>query len=307
MIPHELPGNIFMQPWWLDIVAPGKWKDIRIEKGGNLHARWPIVLWNEKGFTFIQMPILTQKLGPWIKQTSTKKQTVYSTERSVLKDLITKLPHFDKLSYNLNEDVINYLPFKWAGFEQKSVTSFKFKYHYEPDKIWKELKSSVRRDIRKATETLTVCESRDCNKLFRMISHTFQRQGLEPPYSEQILTDLFTEASQRERATIFEAKDINGKTHAAQLLIHDDDVTYYLAGGFDSDKAGAVSLLIWKAIEKAASLENSFDFEGSSIEPIEYFFSSFGAEPIHFHNVFKVSKKFAPIYYGKKFLQHIKS
>ncbi len=33
MEPHELPGNIFMQPWWLDIVAPQKWKDIRVEKG----------------------------------------------------------------------------------------------------------------------------------------------------------------------------------------------------------------------------------------------------------------------------------
>ncbi|WP_428235936.1 GNAT family N-acetyltransferase [Gracilimonas sp.] len=308
MTPHELPGNIFMQPWWLDIVAPNQWEDIRIEKGGEIYARWPVVKRKEKGFTFVQMPVLTQKLGPWIKQTSPKIETVHSTERSMLEKLIEKLPHFDKLTYNLSEDIVNYLPFIWNGFTQHSLTTFRFEYPFDTDKTWKRLKSSVRRDIRRAEEELEVSKNIKAGELYDMVVKTFDRQGLKPSYSKEVITELVKQASARERASIFGAKDSEGKLHAAQLFIHDDDATYYLAGGFepDSDVPGAVSLVLWNGIKEANNRENAFDFEGSSIKSIERYFSSFGAKQVYFHNIQAVSKRFAPFYYGKKLLKRIK-
>ncbi len=308
MAPHELPGNIFMQSWWLDIVAPDRWEDIRIEKGGEIFARWPIVKKKEKGFIFIQMPVLTQKLGPWIKQTSSKIETIHSTERSMLEKLIGRLPEFDKLTYNLNEDVINYLPFTWEGFTQHSLTTFRFEYPFDTEKVWKKLKSSVRRDIRRAEEQLEIYDDIGVEELYDMVFKTFKRQGLRPPYSKQILTGLCKEALARKRASILGAKDKSGRLHAAQLFIHDDDATYYLAGGFDpeSEIPGAVSLVLWNGIKEANRRDNTFDFEGSSIKSIERYFSSFGAKQVYFHNIQAVSKRFAPIYYGKKLLKRIK-
>lgn len=308
MEPHELPGNIFMQPWWLDIVAPGCWEDIQVEKGGQVFARWPIVQKKEKGFTFIAMPVLTQKLGPWIRTKGGKQESLHRNERSMLKKLIEKLPEFDKFGYNLNEDITNHLPFVWAGFTQQSNTTFKFTFPYKSDEIWTTLKSAVRRNIRRAEEELSIQSLAKPEQLYEMISLTFARQSKKIPYSKQMLTQLYEEASKRNRATILGAIDTNGKLHAAHLFIHDDEVSYYIAGGFDpnSNIPGAVSFVLWNGIKEAEKRNNSFDFEGSSIESIERYFSSFGAKPIHFHNIKGVSKRFAPINYGKKLINKLK-
>ncbi|MEQ8525112.1 GNAT family N-acetyltransferase [Gracilimonas sp.] len=308
MIPHELPGNIFMQPWWLDIVAPGQWEDIRIEKGGDIFARWPIVLRKEKGFRFIEMPVLTQKLGPWIKQTSSKHETIHNTERSMLKKLIKKIPSFDKFNYNLDADVINYLPFIWEGFSQNSLTTFQVQAPIDTKQTWKNLNSAVRRDIRRAEESLEVIIGLSSDELYNMISATFERQGLKVPYSRGLLYDLYNEASSRERATIVGAKDNKGVLHAAEVFLHDDKTTYYLAGGFDSESEvpGAVSLVLWEGIKEAQKRGNTFDFEGSSIKSIERYFSSFGSKPVHFHHIQGISKKYAPFYYAKQFIKKMK-
>lgn len=308
MEPHELPGNIFMQPWWLDVVASGHWKDIRVEKGGQIFARWPIVQKKEKGFTFITMPVLTQKLGPWIKQNAGKQESLHRNERSMLQELISQLPKFDKFGYNLSEDIINYLPFIWTGFTQHSLTTFRFVFPFEHEKVFKQLKSSVRRHIKRAAESLEIDSNLNIEELYEMISLTFERQSKEVPYSKQILFELCEKALEKNRATILGAKDSSGKLHAAHMFIHDDEVTYYLAGGFDPDSEinGAVSFVLWNGIKEAEKRNNCFDFEGSSIESIEYYFSSFGAKPIHFHNIRGVSKRFAPIYYSKKLINRLK-
>lgn len=308
MISHELPGNIFMQPWWLDCVAPGRWKDIKIEKGGNVFARWPIVTRKEKGFIFVEMPLLTQKIGPWIKKTSDKQEKIHRNERDLLTELISKLPSFDKFSYNLNSEIINYLPFTWAGFTQSSLTTFQIKYPFDEGEIWKELKSSVRRDIRRADEELTV-KPVDCHILYDMVTNTFKRKNKSPKYSLELIESLYSELTKRNRGQIFGAVDATGKVHAAQMLVHDCDVSYYLIGGFDPESQipGAVSLLLWNAIKVSHGLKNTFDFEGSSVQGVEKYFSSFGAEVVHSHVIKGVSKRFAPIYFGKELLNKIRS
>ncbi|MEO9885903.1 MAG: GNAT family N-acetyltransferase [Balneola sp.] len=302
--PHKLPGNIFMQPWWLNIVAPGQWEDVTIKKGDQVYARWPIVSRKVKGLTIVEMPILTQKLGPWIKQVSEKQETIHSNQRSTLLKLIDKLPKFDKFNYNLNIEITNHLPFTWKGFEQNSRTTFRFEYPYDPENLWNELKSSVRRDIRRAEEVLNISNTVGVDELIKMIELTFQRQGKKPPYTKELLGSLYDAALKKNRAQILGAIDNKGNLHAAQLIIHDDDTSYYLAGGFDhlSEIPGSVSFLLWNAIKEAHKRQNTFDFEGSSIEPIEYYFSSFGAKQVHFHNIQCMSKKYVPVYLAKKLI-----
>ncbi len=307
--PHILPGSIFMQPWWLDIVAHGDWADIQIVKGGDLKARWPIVFKTKKGFKHIEMPVLTQKLGPWIKNVSEKQEAIHSNERSVLEELIEKLPDFDRFTYNLDESITNYLPFIWKGFNQRSVTSFRICSPFNSDHIWDNLKSSVRRDIRRARETCSVANDISTSTLYELIEKTFQRNKGTIRYSFETLDTLVIEAKNRNRASLIGIKNSNNEIIAAQLYIHDDNVTYYLAGGFDHEKAvaGAVSYGLFEGIKLANDHSNDFDFEGSSIKGIERFFSSFGSEAIHFHNIQKVSKRYYPIHLLKEVQKMYKS
>lgn len=296
-VPHSLPGTIFMQPWWLDIVAKNRWYDIEIKKGFDLKARWPIVLKKKYGFTYIEMPVLTQKLGPWIKKEGDKQETIHSNERSILLELISNLPKFDRLSYNIDESIVSYLPFIWTGFKQKSVTSYRLDKPINPDKVWENLKSSVRRNLRRAQETCEITNNITTRELYDLIEITFNRKKHRLRYSFEMLNELADKAKEENRANIIGVKNRNKELIAAQLFIHDDEVTYYLAGGFDNEKveAGAVSLGMLEGIKLAVKYDNSFDFEGSSIEGIERFFSSFGSYPMHFHNIQKVSNRYFPI------------
>lgn len=305
---HDLPGNIFTQPWWLDIVAPGRWKDITLENNGEITARMPIVLNKKKGLVFIEMPKLTQKLGPWIKNEADKQESIHSTERTILEELIGKIPYFDSFNYNMDLGIVNYLPFTWSGFSQNSLTTFQIKSPIDLDNVWDNLKGTVRRHVRRSEEKLEIDQETSVDELYGMIQNTFSRQGMNVPYSKNLLADLFKEASSRNRATIHGAKDENGKLHAAHIFIHDDEISYYLAGGFDPDSniSGAVSFVLWSGIKEAHKRGNTFDFEGSSIKSIEKYFSSFGAVPVHFHQIKGISKKYAPIYYTKQFFQKMK-
>lgn len=309
MVPHELPGNIFMQPWWLDIVAKDRWKDSVIENNGEVKARWPIVTNTRKGFKTIEMPVLTQQLGPWVKVQSKKKEGAYREERRLLRSIIDELPSFDFMVYKLNVNNRNYLPFKWSGFEQNSVTTFQIQHPFTMDGTWSNFKSSVRTDIRKAEELLIVDNNVSPKEVYELIKATYSKQGLSPNYSEELFIELCEAAVSKNRATLSGVFDKEKKIHSAQLFIHDDDTTYYLASGFDSSSkiAGAVSLGIWNGINLAFERNNTFDFEGSSIQPIENFFSAFGGDQVLFHQITKSSKKYAFINLIKEFLNLFKN
>lgn len=55
--------------------------------------------------------------------------------------------------------------------------------------------------------------------------------------------------------------------------------------------SGAVSLIIWKAIQKASKRVDVFDFEGGMFENIESFFRSFGAEQVLYSRIIKTRNK----------------
>ena len=39
-------NSVFEQPWWLDLVAPGKWDEVTVKDGERVIARLPYVLDN---------------------------------------------------------------------------------------------------------------------------------------------------------------------------------------------------------------------------------------------------------------------
>ena len=63
-------NSIFEQPYWLDIVSPGKWREAIIyDKAGKIIARLPYVTENNR----IQNPPFTQTCGIWMDDSLRKK------------------------------------------------------------------------------------------------------------------------------------------------------------------------------------------------------------------------------------------
>jgi len=74
-------------------------------------------------------------------------------------------------------------------------------------------------------------------------------------------------------------------------------------GAPDLRNSGATSLCMWEAIQFAATVTKSFDFEGSMLETVERFFRAFGAKQTPYFAISKINSKLLKTY---RFLQEMR-
>ena len=286
-------NSIFQQPWWLDAVAPGAWNAVTLEKGGQIYARLPYVIYRKGGLRLSMLPPFTQTLGHWIDLPDGKYATRLSREKEYVTELIDKLPKFDYFKQNLHYSHTNWLPYYWKGFEQTTRYTYVIDDISDPDTVWGEIKGNIRREIRKAQKKLEVRTDRSLKEFWDINLKTFTRQGTKPDYNFKQLQRLDEACRAHQARKIFYAVDSNERIHAVLYLIWDHRSAYYLMGGADPDlrNSGASSLLMWEAIKFASTVTSKFDFEGSMIEPIERFFRGFGAHQKRYFRISRMSRK----------------
>ena len=271
---------LFSQSWWLDAVAPGTWNEVLIEKGGALYARLPYVSRRKWGLRILDMPPLTQSLGPWLRPYEGKYTSRLAEEKELMAELIERLPAFDIFQQRFHSSITNWLPFYWKGFEQTTRYSYAIERLTDLDSIWEELDKSVRTSIRKAEKEVIVRDDLGLDKFIALEELVFKRQGKVLPYSVDLLERLDEACQAHSCRRIFFAEDAHGSIHAAAYIIWDDQSAYYLMGGGDPELrgSGASSLCLWESIKFAGGVTNCFDFEGSMLEDVEHFFRAFGAK-----------------------------
>ena len=125
----------------------------------------------------------------------------------------------------------NTQPFQWKKYE----TSVKYTFILDSikgksDDVYNRLSSSTRKNIKKATKLINVDASNDIDVLIDLSNQTFSRQGLENPYSANIVKTLFEEIQKKKSGKLLIARDDQGNAHAAMLLIWDNQAAYYLIG-----------------------------------------------------------------------------
>ena len=274
---------LFSQAWWLDALAGDDgWSVAVVEKGGQVVASMPYVIRKRFGRIILGHPQLTQTLGPWMREVDGKQATRLARQKDLMQQLIADLPRYDHYSENWHFDQTNWLPFHWAGFTQTTRYTYRLSNLSDQQKLWNGLRENIRTDIRKAEGRfgLQVRTDLGLDAFLRLNIQTFERQGMDLPYSKNLVARLDDACVRRQARQIFIAEDEQGRAHAGVYLVWDQSSAYYLMGGGDPElrKSGATSLCMWEAIKFASTVTKSFDFEGSMIEPIERFFRAFGAE-----------------------------
>jgi hypothetical protein len=289
---------IFSKDWWLDAVCsePGiSWDVVILLKGDDIIASMPYCIKRKRGLTYITMPKLTQTIGPWFRDSKAKYAKTLSQQKSMIKELIQKLPPFDHFVQNFHYSITNWLPFYWDGFEQSTQYTYIIKDLTNLEKIWESFQDNIRREIKKAKNRfyLKVDSNLDIDKFFELNYSTFRRQGLRPPYSVDFIRQLDNSCKANNSRKIFYARDNQGIVHAAIYIVWDEVSAYYLMGGTDQSKrnSGANSLCMWEAIKFASTVTGRFDFEGSMIESVERFFRGFGARQMPYFRIKKVNSR----------------
>ena len=142
-------NSIFEESWWLDAVAPGKWKELKVERDGVLIARWPIVFKGNK----MHMPKYTQTLGIWLNPEYIK---TLADEEKVYLQLIDQLPTGVNVEWDLAPNNKFYLPFVWNGFNVSVGASYVLNDLSDTEAILQNMSSSMRYAIRRSQKLLSV-------------------------------------------------------------------------------------------------------------------------------------------------------
>ena len=272
---------LFQQPWWLDAVAPGAWDAVEVDDGHKVLGRFVFSRERRLGLRILTQPPLTQFCGPWIRPFNGKPAARAAQEDRVLDRLIAALPPHDVFRQCFHYAVTRWLPFYWAGFRQTTRLSYVIDDLSDLDRLWTGLRTDVRTAIRKAQQQLTVDSDGDVETLIELATATFRRQGLDLPYTADLVRRLDEACAARGQRGILIARDGRGRPCAANMVVWDEDSAHGLISGFTGadGSVGAASLMIWEAIKLAQKVSRRFDFEGSIIRGIEHFLRGFGGRP----------------------------
>jgi lipid II:glycine glycyltransferase (peptidoglycan interpeptide bridge formation enzyme) len=286
-------NSIFQKQWWLNATAPNTWAVASIEKNGKIVARLPYVTKKKMGLTLLTMPTLTQTLGPWIENSTAKYAKQLGQQKDLFTELIQQLPPHDYFGQNFHYSITNWLPFYWQDCKIEPRCTYVIEDLTDLDRVWSGFQENIRTDVRKAQKQVTVHSNLDIDRFLDINDLTFQRQGSDAPYTREFIYRLDSACSEHQARKIFFAEDAQGRVHAAIYIIWDENSAYYLMGGGDPElrSSGATSLLMWEAIQFAATVTKKFDFEGSAIEPIERFFRGFGGKQMQFYHVSRSSSQ----------------
>lgn len=265
---------LFSQDWWLDSVTDSdSWDVSLVIKDNTIIASMPYVLERRFGLVLIRQPLLTQTLGPWIRESGVKYTKRLSQEKEIMNQLIDNLPKFDFFSQNWHFSITNWLPFHWRGFTQTTRYTYILSELENLENVFENFSPSYRNKIRKAQKIVQVKRNLSIAQFYRLNELTFSRQKLRIPYPFNFLQKHDAALNLKNRRMIFYAEDNIGKIHSSLYLTWDSMSAYVHMVGEDPElrSSGAGILLIWEAIRYTRDelKLNRFDFEGSMIETVE--------------------------------------
>jgi hypothetical protein len=287
---------IFSRDWWLDAVAGDDgWDVVVLIKGSEVVAAMPYTIRRRYHMTTLGQPPLTQKLGPWLRMFDGSPATRLGQEKEWMQALIDQLPAFDHFSQNWHYEQTNWLPFSWNGFRQTTRYTYVLHDLSSPEKTWAGFERSARAACKKAVERfkLQVREDLPLDAMLALNRLTFERQGMEMPYPEELVRRIDAACGERGCRKFVITVDADGRHHAGNYMVWDEHSAYGLFSGADPAlrNSGGASLCMWEVIKHAATVTQKFDFAGSMMEPVECFLRSFGGTQMAYSNVSKTPSR----------------
>lgn len=300
----EMHGSklpIFVKPWYLDAVCEeGDWNAVVVEENNKIRAVLPYFFKRKWGFHYITMPPFVKFMGPFFAENPTLTE-----QHDLLEKLIAQLPKVDAFTQNFYYNITNWLPFYWNDFQQTT----RYSYHLnvlDLSTVYNNIHRKRRRYIEKAEEQGLQTILKDDIELFYQVNKkSFDRQKIKIPYTFEQFKHHDAALAAHNARQMFFAQDAEGRVHSVVYLIWDAQSSYFHIAGDDPDwrNSGAGILLIWEAIKftkEKLGLE-TFDFEGSMIQNVEYIRRQFGAVQTPYFTVWKYNSRLL------EFLQRLKS
>jgi hypothetical protein len=274
-----LRKSIFHEDWWLDALAPGRWREVTCLRGGRVAGYLRFVECRKGGLTNCGMPQITRFLGPIVTLQPGNTQARTRATHAIITELLEQIARYDHVEMTVDTGFVDLAPFLVAGYEVKVHPTFLLDCKRKPEDLWAGLRDKTKNVIRRARECLTVRDIDDVNLFVSFYKKNLE--GAESYFDLSFMAPAYAAAHARRRGKIIAAVNSSGVVHAMVFFIWDDKYFHYFLSTRDRNVAhlGAVSLLLWSGIELAHSHGLCFDFDGGIINDARYkFMVAFGGE-----------------------------
>jgi len=271
-----LAPTVFHEQWWLDIATGGRYDRVEVVSNGKCVGWLPYFMQNRFGLKFSIPPRMTHVLGPAIDAGAGSADSRAHRRACVTRELIAKLPPAAIYHYKCQREVTDVTAFQQENF----ATSVQFTHELFPqsaDVLWAKMRKKKRSQIRRAQEVVKVSTIDDPELFWRFYESNVEQRGLRNYYIKADVLRCIEQAFARGCGRIYAAKSKDGALVAAIWCVWDHSSCYYFMSSRTAcAHDGAVSLLLWQAIQDAAQLGLIFDFDGVSSNESVAFFGGFG-------------------------------
>ncbi len=271
-----LAPTIYHEEWWLDIATGGRCDVVEVNSNGKRVGWLPYSMQNKFGLKFSIPPRLTHVLGPAIDCGAGGEDAQAYNRACITRELLAKLPPAAIYHFKCQREVTDVVAFQMENF----ATSVQFTQELRPlptETLWANMRKKKRSQIRRAQEVVTVETLSEPEEFWRFYETNVEQRGLANYYVKADVLRCIEQCFQRQCGRIYAARDKDGALVAAIWCIWDRVSAYYfMSTRTATAHDGAVSLLLWRAIQDAAALGLIFDFDGVSSNESVAFFSGFG-------------------------------
>ncbi len=284
---------LFLQAWWMDAVCvKGSWDVLLYEKQGDILATMPFHVRKKFGLKFIIEPQLTPFSGIWMKYPENNSlRNRYELQRKACNYFIAQLEKTGFVFYQqtFHPSFTNWLPFYWKGFQQTTRYTFAIEDISHPQEVFTTFSERKRRDIRKAESILKISFDLEPRAFYEFHQKALAQRKEKISYSWELFQRLTDAVFNRNQGLILSANDDQGRLYATLLVVWDTASAYCLVYAVDEHhkQSGALSLLIWEAIQYLSDKTIAFDLEGSMMEPVADSYRQFANQLVPYFEIKK--------------------
>lgn len=284
-------GMIYSCHYYISALEP-EWSAVMIRSNDMIHAVMPFILKRKAGIAYSTQPVFTQYWGIMFRPTEANTAKSFEQKRQWVKLILKTLPGEIRLfNYNFSPAFDYPLPFFWKGYTVTPRYSNHIQLDRSKEELWANISEKARGHIRKVEKDgVAVVHGTDIDEVITIFRKAKEDkiQNMTAAHYKAI-GDIARHYAQNGMCHTIIARDAQGRSLAGTIYFKFRDTTIHFLGSTDPDYKGrgAMSLIIWTAIQRAKEESKIFDFEGSMIEPVEQFFLSFGSTPTVYLNIKK--------------------
>jgi hypothetical protein len=271
--------TIFQEPWWLDVVAPGRWAEVQVERGGTIVAALPYVRGRSFGRSALVTPTLCRTLHPVVDVRALKTESANRARLALVGELIDSLPGAASARFVLGPEWPDALAWQSRGFHARPLYTSVLDVRPADEDPLHAVRDTTRRVVRRARESLRLVDL-DGGAFTEIYAKHLN--GYEPYFDLDLVPTLHAAAAARDQGRAIAAIDAAGLIHATLFTVWDKRALYYFLTSRDVGRAhvGAVAMLVVEALSEARRRGLAFDFDGITTPSRLQFIVNFGGDMV---------------------------